>query len=157
MTPSLPALRPRRAWAGLARGFTLIELMIAMAVLAILASIAYPSYTDYVRRGQLPEAFDALASMRVRLEQYYQDNRSYASTTSASSCGVPVPTLKNFDVTCTLSSAGQSYTLQATGKSTAAARGHVYRLNEANVKQTTQFKGTTVNLSCWATRSASEC
>jgi type IV pilus assembly protein PilE len=138
-----------------AAGFTLIELMIAVAVIGILAAVAYPSYTDYVRRGQLPEAFDALSSMRVRMEQYYQDNRSYAN--AAGNCGVGNPTLKHFDIGCAIASGGQSYTITATGKSGQAARGHVYTINEANLRRTTQFKSSTANVSCWATRSATEC
>ena len=60
------------------RGFTLIELMIAVAIVAILAAIAIPSYTEYVRRGRVTEAFAALSGMRVKMEQYFQDNRTYA-------------------------------------------------------------------------------
>src|SRR5688500_3851726 len=52
-------------------GFTLIELMIAMAVMAILAAVAMPAYNDYVRRGMLVEATNNLSDMRVRMEQFY--------------------------------------------------------------------------------------
>ena len=60
------------------RGFTLIELMIVIGIVAILAAIAIPSYTDYVRRGRITEAISTLAGMRVKMEQFFQDNRSYA-------------------------------------------------------------------------------
>jgi type IV pilus assembly protein PilE len=59
------------------RGFTLIELMITVVVIGILAAVAYPSYTDYIRRGKISQATSELSAMRVRLEQYYQDNRNY--------------------------------------------------------------------------------
>ena len=65
-------------------GFTLIEVMIVVAIVAILAAVALPAYGDYVRRGQLPEAFSGMADLRVKLEQYYQDNRSYG--TSGGNC-----------------------------------------------------------------------
>jgi type IV pilus assembly protein PilE len=61
------AAKPRRL---ASRGFTLIELMITVAVVAILTAIAFPSYTEYVRRGRIAEAVSALATTRVRLERF---------------------------------------------------------------------------------------
>ena len=51
------------------RGFTLIELMITVAIIAILAAVAIPSYGEYVRRGRVTEAVRALSGMRVKMEQ----------------------------------------------------------------------------------------
>lgn len=64
----------RRAW-----GFTLIELMIAVAVVAILAAIAYPTYQDSIRKGRRAEGKSALAEAASRQEQYYSDNKSYTN------------------------------------------------------------------------------
>ena len=61
-----------------ARGFTLIELMIALAVAAILAAVAFPAYTDYVVRSKLTEAHTHLSDLRVKMEQRFQDARTYA-------------------------------------------------------------------------------
>jgi type IV pilus assembly protein PilE len=127
---------------GQQRGFTLIELMIAVVVIGILSAIAYPSYTDYVRRGQLQEAFTNLSDFRVRMEQYYQDNRSYANAGGA--CGaaaVPGGSIKYFGYACALNTtagapAGQSYTMTATGASSNTT-GFVYTINERNVRATT--------------------
>jgi len=58
-------------------GVTLIELMVTVAIIAIIASVAIPAYGDYVKRGRLPQATNALSSMRAKLEQYFQDNRTY--------------------------------------------------------------------------------
>ena len=66
-----------------ARGFTLIELMIVVGIMAILASIAIPSYSEYVRRSRITEAVSALSGMRVKMEQYFQDNRTYAGACAA--------------------------------------------------------------------------
>jgi type IV pilus assembly protein PilE len=117
--------------------------------------VALPSYNDYLRRGQLPEAFTYLANYRVQLEQYYQDNRNYGTTACADSSGTsaiaaaPAGT-KYFTYACTLAGAGQRYTLTATGVSGTLANGHVYTADESSGKTTTSFKGTAVTgKACW--------
>ena len=101
------------------RGFTLIELMIVVAVVAILSAIAIPAYTGYVTRSKLTEAFSNLSSMSVALQQYYQDNRTYVDATSASSpdpwpCATAnLPTGKYFSFTCANQTA-TTFTLTAT-------------------------------------------
>ena len=144
------------------RGFTLIELMVTVAMIAILASIALPSYRDYVRRGQIPEAFTYLSDYRIKLEQYFQDNKSYG-TVSGGACanGTNAPSwntfapasAKYFSFTCIVTPTG--YTLTATG-SNGMAVGHVYTVNEANAQATTQYKGAAVTKSCWLLK-GSEC
>jgi type IV pilus assembly protein PilE len=63
-----------------ARGFTLIELMIAVAIVAILAAVAYPSYTKQIVRGQRTSGQDFVMDLAQREEQYFNDNRAYATT-----------------------------------------------------------------------------
>lgn len=146
------------------QGFTLIEVMVVVAIVAILSTIAYPSYSDYVRRGRVQEAFGRLADYRVKLEQYYQDYRNYG-TTSGGACanGTGAPAWSNFapadaeffNFGCALAAGStQAYTLTATG--VGAAAGHVYTLTGANIKGTTSFKGGTVAKSCWLAR-GNEC
>jgi len=60
------------------RGFTLLEVMITVAIVGILAAIALPSYADYVTRGRITEATTGLSNLRQLSEQYFLDNRSYS-------------------------------------------------------------------------------
>ena len=63
-------------------GFTLIELMITVAILAIIAAVAIPSYSSYVDRGKRAEARTALLDIAARQERYYSNNRQYADQLS---------------------------------------------------------------------------
>ncbi len=62
------------------RGFTLIELMITVAIVGILASVAYPAYTKQIVRGQRSTGQNFIMDLAQRQEQYFNDNRAYATT-----------------------------------------------------------------------------
>ena len=64
-------------------GFTLIELMITVAIVGILAAVAYPSYVDYINRGFLSSAQQFVMDVGQREEQFILDNRSYAANFAA--------------------------------------------------------------------------
>jgi len=140
---------------GKQRGFTLIELMIVVAVLGILAAIGYPSYTDYLRRGYIAEATSSLADWRARLETYYLDNRNYGT---AGACGVAAPGGKYFGYTCATD--GQSYTLTANGGTgNGSMTGFVYTINNQNVRATTisGVSGWNGSFTCWVVKKGGVC
>jgi type IV pilus assembly protein PilE len=134
-------------------GFTLIELMITVAIVAILAAVALPSYSNYVKRGKLTEAFNTMSSFSLALGQFYQDNRTYVN-------GCPAATLAdmnkspNFNYACTL--AVTTYTLTATGIGTMA--GFTFTLNQGGQRATTAVPtGWTTSTDCWISDSSGTC
>ena len=66
----------------LPRGFTLIEVMIAVAIVAILAGIAYPSYLDYLARSRRAEAQSLVMQASQWMERFYSENNSYLQNTA---------------------------------------------------------------------------
>jgi type IV pilus assembly protein PilE len=122
-----------------AHGFTLIELMIAVAIVGILAAFAIPQYRDYVTRSRLADASSGLTTMRAQMERYYQDNRTYNDTgTFVSPCNnatTSARTFGNFLVSCTGTLDNTQFTLQAVGSG--ASNGFSYTINQQDVRATT--------------------
>ncbi len=133
-------------------GFTLIELMITVVIVAILASIAVPSYTDYITRSRIAEATSGLASKRVRLEAYYDNNRTYVG---APDCASDTATSANFTFSCSAATAS-SYTIQAVGRN--AMSGFTYTIDQANAKATSSVPtGWTSSTTCWVLNRGGSC
>ncbi|MBI2993665.1 MAG: pilin [Gammaproteobacteria bacterium] len=61
------------------QGFTLIELMIVVAIIGILAAVAIPSYQDYTARAQVSEGLSLTSQFKTTLAEYYADNGNYDS------------------------------------------------------------------------------
>ncbi|MFY9261470.1 MAG: prepilin-type N-terminal cleavage/methylation domain-containing protein [Gallionella sp.] len=150
------------------KGFTLVELMIVIAIIGILAGIAIPSYTGYVARGRLIEAGVSLSAFRTSMEQYYQDQRTYASSVNATTCGVSTATLQatNFSYGCIVTGAGLNQGFIATASSVAGvglgvAATYVYTISDNNVRTTSRFEGVnvpaTTGTGCFLSRRGQQC
>lgn len=131
---------PRQASLPVARGFTLIEVMITVAIISILAAVAIPQYRDYVTRSRLADASTGLATMRAQMERYYQDNRTYADIgTFVAPCNnsvVSARTFGNFVISCTTATAA-AFTLEAAGSG--PVDGFKYTINQQDLRNTTQL------------------
>jgi type IV pilus assembly protein PilE len=93
---------------GKQHGFTLLELMIVVAVISLLAAVTYPSYNQYVLRGNRSEGRAALLDTAAKLERFYSDNNRYATADDT------FPALANFSTTTETS----KYTLSLTASGT---------------------------------------
>jgi len=136
-------------------GFTLIEMMIVVAIIAILASIALPSYQSYIIRSKLVAGQATLGETRIKMEQYYQDNRKYGTS---GTCGLTMPTSKYFSITCVSTNSDQEFTLTASAlvdQGLGAAGDYQYTVNHQNTKGTLEFKNISYSAgtkSCWLYR-----
>jgi type IV pilus assembly protein PilE len=161
------------------KGFTLIELMITVAIVAVLAGIALPSYSDYVTRSKFAEATGNLADLRVKMEQAYGDNRRYngpAAVPVAGQCGIPggnapiAADARYFTYTCASTNPGgnpigdQQFVLTATGVPAQGLGGISFTVNHANAKQTLVTggsdmanKGYAAAAACWVRKKPSDC
>jgi type IV pilus assembly protein PilE len=133
------------------QGFTLIEVMITVAIVAILASIALPSYTSYVQRGKITEATSSLAELRLRAEKFFADNRTYVGFNQA------ITGARYFTFACTGVTA-TAFTCTATGMA-GQMSGFAYTINESNARGSTftSLAGWNNSTTCWVTKKGETC
>ena len=149
-------------------GFSLIELMIVIAVIGVLAAIAIPNYNEYVQRSRITRAVATLSDMRVKLEQYFQDNRTYVGACTAGTVAPLPPAGDNpdFTISCPTLTA-TAFVVQADGDGAGASgkmSGFLYNVNQANQKSTTASsaagkasRGWTGSTTCWVVSKGGGC
>jgi type IV pilus assembly protein PilE len=128
-------------------GFTLIEILIAIVIIGILSAVAIPSYSSYVLRGRLTEAYTSLSVMQPKAEEFWSNNRTYV--------GLPLPAATaNFSYKADLTVS--SYKITATGAG--PAKDFVYTIDQDGNRATTGAPtGWTTSASCWVDRKGGLC
>ena len=148
------------------RGFTLLEVVTVGAIIGILVAIALPSYLDYLRRGQIQDGTTGLSDGRVKMEQYFQDNRTYVGACAAGTVA-PLPgdpaspgVLKYFDITCPATvNPATTYTVQAQGHAGGDLANLILTIDQANVHKTVSVpSGWNMPTSnCWVSKKSGDC
>lgn len=134
------------------KGFTLVELMIVVAIVGILASIVVPAYNDYVIRGKLVDASSQLADGRIKMEQFFQDNRFYT--------GGPCPAATKYFTFACVTPTATTYTITAASianQGLGNTGDYTYTINESNSKATTKFAGAVTASACWIMKKGDTC
>ena len=98
---------------GANKGFTLIELMITVAVVSILAAVALPSYQQYLRRGARADAQSHMMDIAARQGQFLIDNRAYAASVSALGMTTPSSVSTKYTITITPATNPPTFTITA--------------------------------------------
>lgn len=153
----IKANKPTNQWEG---GFTLIELMVVVAIIGVLSAIALPAYRDYVVRSQLTEAVTNLTTLRADMERYYQDFRTYKAVTGTATppCTDTGTVMGKFTVSCPAANLSDSaYLLKAVGVTGSAAAGFTFTVNQKDEKSTVAPTNWPSCTSKWLTRKGDSC
>jgi len=113
-------------------GYTLVEMMIVVALLGILGAVAIPAYQGYVKTGKEAEGKAGLSNIALLEEQYFAENRTYDTVLATIGYTPENPTHFNWTIAAGASGIATSFTATATGK--AGTGLPTFTINEANAK-----------------------
>lgn len=141
----------RAAISTINRGFSLLELMISVAIVGIVSAVALPSYQSYVLESHRIEAISALSDLYLQQISYFQENYHFAAQAS-----LTVPATDYYTIAVTSPSAAaaatsSTFTITATakGNQTSDTKCKVFTITQLNAKTSVDSGGADSSGECW--------
>jgi len=137
-------------------GFSLMELMIVVAIVGIIAAIAIPSYSKYVTRTRRADAITALETIALNEEKNFAENGQYDTIATLVAAGYPNPNAdanRNYNIAVTVGGGGSSFVATATGMNDQAGDTVIFAIRSDGSVGTANADGTgfAVNADLWRT------